>query len=549
MSFQQYDPRALIFILQESVRCTPRRHVLNIQIALVSLALTLLELLAYFKGSPFRQTAAYIWFVLVAITVSVILTQVTRTLFELRQGRYLALLAVILLLLVIPIPLHRVDWEGAFQVQEGLLKLEEPSKGYTAAGFLGYPARQYVLVALPSLFFGRHYWSFHLGFALPFLLGTLLFYTGLIRGGVRSPLALIALLLVLTSEHIVSSYLRFEQLILPPALTLLLIGELLHHYVSPTTLTTLAATTITLILATSYTPSLATVSLVSATLLVCSVKRPPFAPSRTATLTLLLLIATHATLATAFNSNLVVSLHQPDRGPLLSSEALLRAGSALRHILLPLSTMPLLPLPLIIAWGWYLYRTVRQPNLVRVAISLWSLGVIALSATLRGHSLFPIEIEINRAMVTVPVLAAAVVWELRSRRTGEKTLFLISAALTLHLALLAGRHTPLQDLRSALVDDLQVATKDGDTPLPLRLFTRDIVNVNDFIPYFFPHLILEPDHATLSDESCPASLSSLTRGIWYFEHGVCDHLFLSGDTHRMIEMTEVMHLRRVLVPQ
>lgn len=500
--------------------------------------LVTLEVLAYLQGGMYSTIAAVIWFCLILLAIPIVLSQIVCTFNDLLTRRQCGILIALLLaltLLIYPLFLHTIDWEAAYQVHEGTLKLNEQTFGYTDSGFLGYPARQYSLVALPSVIFGRHFWTLHLGYALPFILGFLLFCSGLISVGVPSYLALIASLLLLTSEHLVSSYLRFEQLILPPAFTLLLVGELLHHVTRPSVVTLLATTTIALLLSASYTPGLSTIVLVIAAMIVWR---------QIYLLPVSLLVIFHAALATAYSSNLVISLEQPGRGSLISSAILTRVLTALGLVGAPFDTMSLIPPLLIIPWFIYLAISIISPTRLRVLINLWAITVIAASASLKGYSLFPVELELNRAMTIVPVLTAALAWECRGVkvRYGWRVKSLCAAVILAYGSILIYRYQAPYDIRAALVEALS-NIETTKTPR-LHLITRQVINANDFIPYFFPEMILHPDAATSNHELCPANLSE---GIWYFEDGLCDHLFRSLYSRRNISVTKVMHLQRIVV--
>jgi hypothetical protein len=72
-----------------------------------------------------------------------------------------------------------LNGEAAQQVAGGLNLSASPDLGYTEVGFVGYPGRQYVVAAVPSMLLGRGIWPLRLGYAIPVWAGMLVCYCGL----------------------------------------------------------------------------------------------------------------------------------------------------------------------------------------------------------------------------------------------------------------------------------------------------------------------------------------------------------------------------------
>ncbi|MBR2766416.1 MAG: hypothetical protein IKE03_10615, partial [Blautia sp.] len=139
------------------------------------LFISILEVLAFTRQGVFSMIASRLWlgtgiFLLAVFLVSFIL-QAVSDFSGAHTGEMLCflLLTGILLACLNNLQISDINPDAATQLAAGLDALEEPDWNYTGNAFLGYPSRQYVLAALPSLLFGRSVFSMHLGFAIPFL--------------------------------------------------------------------------------------------------------------------------------------------------------------------------------------------------------------------------------------------------------------------------------------------------------------------------------------------------------------------------------------------
>lgn len=130
------------------------------------------------------------------------------------------------------IPINR---EATQQVVAGLENWHKPHLGYHESAFLGgnYPARQYLLVAAPSLLAGRDLGPLRFGYAFLFFTGWSLFLLALehrwpavdsadARG--RSPAPVLAALMLFAFPPVIHWLLNYEQTILPLSFTLLTTG-------------------------------------------------------------------------------------------------------------------------------------------------------------------------------------------------------------------------------------------------------------------------------------------------------------------------------------
>ena len=154
----------------------------------------------------------------------------------------------------------QLQHEATQEVAWGLEALATPSWFYTRVGHIGYPGRQYLIVAAPSLVLGRGLVGLRLGFALVFLFGVLLFWSGAraawgdrLRG---HDAAAMAALSVVAFPYAVKHLHWYEQTTLPLAFTLAAAGWLMITLRRPTVLNWLGLAWIGALLGTSYTPAL-----------------------------------------------------------------------------------------------------------------------------------------------------------------------------------------------------------------------------------------------------------------------------------------------------
>jgi hypothetical protein len=72
-----------------------------------------------------------------------------------------------------------INYESAGQLASFLkYNIHKPDWAYTLPGYLGYPARQFIIPAIPSLLFGNDVFWLQLGYAILFYSGVLCFFLG-----------------------------------------------------------------------------------------------------------------------------------------------------------------------------------------------------------------------------------------------------------------------------------------------------------------------------------------------------------------------------------
>ncbi|MBP5185087.1 MAG: hypothetical protein J6113_08270 [Lachnospiraceae bacterium] len=195
------------------------------------LGLAGLEVAAFVLGGEITFAASVAWRVVgMALLIRIVLSEVWNLVQDLKTKKLLTDAAFLLILLPFIITIGNLSFsdispESALQIQAGFEAAAKRDLGYTETAFIGYPARQYVLAAVPSVLFGKSVLTFHLGYAYMFLLGMVCFFRGirekLRKEGYNESLALIPVSMIAAFPFITEYYMFFEQTIMPVSLALL----------------------------------------------------------------------------------------------------------------------------------------------------------------------------------------------------------------------------------------------------------------------------------------------------------------------------------------
>ncbi|MBN8547759.1 MAG: hypothetical protein J0M12_00440 [Deltaproteobacteria bacterium] len=155
---------------------------------------------------------------------------------------------------------RNISHEATQQVACVLKKWAVPDHAFGDWCFLGYPARSYYLNAFPTLLFGPSQLALNFGFASYFIIGLLAFVGGILslfKDRRADLVALLAVALLLHSNHFDVLLLNFEQSFVPTSYALMVAGFFLH-FVSSGRSRYLTLTALALYLSIyAYTPALA----------------------------------------------------------------------------------------------------------------------------------------------------------------------------------------------------------------------------------------------------------------------------------------------------
>lgn len=253
--------------------------------------LSITECLAYILGSVFSVIALRMWIITgIFFVFSVLCSFISALKQDIYEKKYFSIIFLSILLILLcsimgNVSIADINPDAAQQAAAGLDSFKSPDFNYTGKAFLGYPARQYIISALPAVLFGRSITTLHMGFGIPFILGILMMYCG-IRTWIKSRnlntnLAVIPLYAILVFPYAAEYYANFEQAIYPISFSMLTIGFFLLLLHKTNIINTISIAWIGGLLGTSYTPSIAMLGLLVVFLLLCSylwIKKPEFMP-------------------------------------------------------------------------------------------------------------------------------------------------------------------------------------------------------------------------------------------------------------------------------
>ncbi len=485
-------------------------------LVVVVVAIVALEAAAYRWGGVYAVAAGRIWALMGIGFLILGLIEIGRAAREDYKTRNPAPIVLLVGILASTLPgiggvdLLPIYHEAPQEVARGLESLKQTDWAYTGYGHIGYPNRQYLIAAVPSVVLGTGLIPLRLGFGLPFVFGMLLFWVGLRRilAGHRwgSRAASIAALAVLAFPYAVVHLHNYEQTIFPLAATLAATGWFVLTVAAPSIPRLLGLAWIGALLGCSYTPNLSSwvlmiVSLIWLAIVSWRERRPSWMVSYGAVATLVVCFG-----GLSFVTRL--DLYKVETGHIKAS-----AGAALSNGLSifffgdPQIFVPaVLFLPVMVA---LFVAVVGRLGLPAFGVGWWIIGTLVAASMLNGNSVRPMAIEMFRALVVVPPLLLLTAWA--CGRGAEKGLFrrfspaaaaflvfLLGAQICWNLGSYAYRHKP--GLKEIVYADMLERGENlrfsPERPPIIILVTdrHDIGNTNDLLPYFFPgfHLIREP---------------------------------------------------------
>lgn len=376
------------------------------------------------ESGPLREAAGVAW---IALSVLILLCALARGLLPLFRGVFWRskdvgwflvayLLPVVLVLFEVNgYAYTQVNDEGARQLGSGLRFMSTRGDlGIFSIGFLGYPARQYLLAALPSLVLGRSLAAWRLGFAGLYFTGYLAFLSGTLRHlearGAPRPklLAAMAGMFVSLSSYPLLYARLFEQSTIPLSLMLLFLAAVLLYLERPGPLPAVGLAWVLGLMPYAYTPALAAWGFGMG--VVAWMAFGAFRARRTALLSVLACGA--ASLAVSLTAQAQAGLF-PSRlqvggfADLSPGDWAYRITSGL-HATVGLEES-LIPAPLVLGVLFILVHSLARRDLRVPYLCVWTAGTVLLSLALKGYCWREPEFDIHRAMVVLPPLSLALV--------------------------------------------------------------------------------------------------------------------------------------------
>lgn len=500
--------------------------------------LCVFETLAYKKGDIFSITASRIWIIWTIYFVVCSLLIITKTLWkDIKAKNLWGISALLVVTVLVSIKLSsfplNISGESTQQMASALQNIKIKDLNYTRTAFLGYPSRQYLLAAWPSVLFGRSIVSYRTGYLSIFILGIYVFYAGIrnfyalrSKNRIWTGLGILAIL----AFPIIPLLLRiFEQISIPLSLSLLSIGWFLMTIKSPIFRNILAFLWSFTMLTTSYTPSLAPWALLNFMLVILAFKM--LLKKRWSYLFALILCLVTSVVFIINSVN-----HREDiRIPTLKSSS--QMGTKIPETftyfldkdlaiydnqisflgkLMFLPTLVYLSGGLLYLWGGSHF-----------ILAIWIITTIIFSGISPGYSNNPVSFSIQKGIIIIPFLIWGMTDVICSRRIKIKSkygflLFLIFISYdTLNVYSIYRQSSKVYDTRSIVLRETLKTTKSfsmsAEDPIQLGMFTQypPLQFFPDQLKYFYPKSKLLPT------AECPKELSHIPSVIFVSKDNIC----------------------------
>jgi len=300
----------------------------------------------------------------------------------------------------------QINYESAKQLASFLkFNIHKPDWGYTGNAFVGYPARQFIIVAIPSLLFGNEVFWLQFGYAILFYSGALCFFLG-VRHYFSTKehgelWALFTVLSCFTFPYLIQYLYNMEQIILPVAFVMHALGWFLLSLEKLTAPRVVILAWIAALLGTSYTPALAAWVLFQIFFLFVIVREAR--QGRLAQIVLWISIWTYTLTfgLCSFLTRIDVRL-TPQPGHSAASVL-----TALKVFFLgrPQEYMP--PVVAILVAIFFLLALTGRLGLIKFIVAVWLLGVVYFSATSSGYAQYDPVYTLYRSILAIPVMMLA----------------------------------------------------------------------------------------------------------------------------------------------
>lgn len=313
-----------------------------------------------------------------------------------------------------------IDFESTLQVSAGLDSFNYNDWNYTGTAFLGYPSRQYILVALPSLLFGRNIYTLHIGYGYLFIIGLTLmfleFRAWLKESGLDEQIALIPVYWIVAFRFIAEYYMIFEQTIIPVCITMMCIALFMRAYRKLDIATAINLSWIGCLCSDSYAPAIATLGLsqLFIVIYILKIKRDNHFSSESKKRleqTNILKIKTIIGIEISITSFLVATLivKRSDRiDNLRDSKNILKLAFTSWYEFFTDKNAVFFGIFSVIILVYMFTSLIGKLKLHDALISVWTLGVVFSSTYIIGYTDYEKHWVIQRNMIIIPVLVTGI---------------------------------------------------------------------------------------------------------------------------------------------
>jgi hypothetical protein len=489
--------------------------------------IVILELLAYQLHGIFSWLAGRIWLVMgfwyfLGLTYIVIRTLGK----DIKERRLFSLVTIGIITFFIfygvgNLQLLHVNYESVLQVPTGLKALKMPDLNYTGIGFdtpngtLGYPARHFLLLALPAFWGGPSVSALQLGYALIFFTGLLICYAGfrnlIVKKWNLNPfIAALAVLSFFTFPYLFEFLKNYEQTMLPISYTMHLIGWFLLIIDRLNWNRLLYLMWVGGMLGTGYPPALASWALM---LVILSLLWIAYALNKTKYLPAQKISHTSALIGigSVIIYSLVVGLctfmiranQAMELRSLDSLWPILSKGFRIFFLGTPVSFVGIL-IPVVLVY--LLLGMIGRLGIVHFIIAGWVITVVGFSLIMNGYDKPAPEFALNRALMLIPPLVISIIWVcldwFRKRKLNLRSEYLIGIMILLLSSAVWNFAKPnyevykyfnfIKPVRFILADLLQQARNkhiDQMSHPEIVFYSDDPLKTNfaDYMNYFFPN--------------------------------------------------------------
>lgn len=369
-----------------------------------------------------RAAAAWCWMALSGLVLASVAAHAVRSMLrgDFRSdpdlGWYLASLLAPMALVLFGVGGYaytQINSEGVKEVASGLGLLSgRRDLGLFDTAFVGYPARQYLLAAAPSLLLGRGLVALRAGFGGIYLLSYASFMTCawlyLAQRKAWRPMLLAGLagaLVALGSYALLYARL-FEQTILPLSETLLMLAALLLYLRRPGPLPCVWMLWVLGLMCYSYAPALAAWALAMAALAYLAAAGPAGARMPLVLTMAYGLVACAVSVAAQVHAHAILSHLSLGDFPGGCPGAMAGRLFSGLHATFGIEES-LIPAPLTLGILFVLAHSLKSRDARFPLLCLWAGATVVLSIVLKGYWQRVPEFDVQRAMVILPPLSLA----------------------------------------------------------------------------------------------------------------------------------------------
>jgi len=391
---------------------------------------------------------------------------------------------------------RNVSGETTQEINCAMRLLKTTDLGFHQTCLFGYPARQFFLPALPSIIWGRSLTALNLGGGLYFVLGIVIFSSGVLKfldksgsGDLINGILMASIYHFHYFNHFMFYY---EQSVFPLSLGLIVVGTLLHYLATHSQIFLVLLAFSLLYLIFSYTPSLALVFLVIGGLLYLV-----FSPKHKWSEKILLMALVNSLLfslllSTKFRSDINIFSPQTRGSEELVSDlkqafyllVFQKGGVVFVSPMFNFVFVSIVVMSLLFVFG----------NRVFV-IGLWMVATIVISVIAKGYTYYGADFRLHRALVIIPIflsLLALAIKKFPRRHLFVLWLILLTTGLSVTGTYLKSKSVSqhFNFIRwiqhNVPVTKLQMARNLYVTTGPTRI--ENLISFNDTLQYFIPRL-------------------------------------------------------------